>query len=171
MKDAYYLRDFAIDVLKKIKSSFSESTIQPEENEELQKPISFISQMLKISTDNDAFSSEEVINETMTAILAVNIRILLSNVSEMRFYFTIQGTETSATAMSNAILLLAMHPDKQEKAVQELREVFKDQNSEITKEDLNKLVYLEMVVKEGMRLLTVSPVYVRQVTGDVTLCE
>jgi cytochrome P450 len=73
--------------------------------------------------------------------------------------------------MANTVLLLAMHPDIQEKVFKELHDVFPTQDSEVTKEDLSKLVYLEMVLKESMRLLIVSPIYVRQITGDVTLCK
>jgi cytochrome P450 len=85
--------------------------------------------------------------------------------------FQMQGTETSATAMANTVLLLAMHPDIQEKVFKELHDVFDTQDDDITKEDLNKLVYLEMVIKEAMRLLIISPIYGRQTTGDVTLGE
>jgi cytochrome P450 len=73
--------------------------------------------------------------------------------------------------MANTVLLLAMHPDIQEKVFKELHDVCPTQDGEITKEDLTKLVYLEMVLKESMRLLIISPIYVRQVTGDVTLSK
>jgi cytochrome P450 family 313 len=73
--------------------------------------------------------------------------------------------------MSNTMLLLAMYPDVQEKVLEELKEVFPDQHCEITTEHLQKLVYLEMVLKESMRFLTVSPTFIRQVTGDVKLSK
>jgi cytochrome P450 len=71
--------------------------------------------------------------------------------------------------MANAILLLAMHPDIQDRVVDELKSIFKDQDQEVTAEDCKNLVYLEQVIKEGMRLLPVVPIFVRQTTGDVTL--
>jgi cytochrome P450 family 4 len=71
--------------------------------------------------------------------------------------------------MSHVILLLAMHPNIQEKVFAELKEVFPNKDSYITAEDLKQLVYLEMAIKESMRLLTVVPLYCRRVTGDITL--
>jgi cytochrome P450 len=64
-----------------------------------------------------------------------------------------------------------MHPDIQDKVIDEIRSIFKDQDSEITAEDCKNLVYLEMVIKEGMRLLPIVPLFVRETTGDVTLRE
>jgi cytochrome P450 len=73
--------------------------------------------------------------------------------------------------MSHTMLMLAMHPEIQEKVVAELKSVFKTQDSYITPDDLKELVYLEQVIKESMRLNTVVPLYCRRVVGDITLSE
>lgn len=49
------------------------------------------------------------------------------------------------------LLMLAMHPEVQEKCYEELFEVFGDSDRDITFEDFPKLVYLEMVFKETLR--------------------
>jgi cytochrome P450 len=73
--------------------------------------------------------------------------------------------------MSHTILLLAMHPEIQDKVVAELKTVFKSQDSYINPDDLKELVYLEQVIKESMRMITVVPLYCRRLVGDVTLSK
>lgn len=54
-------------------------------------------------------------------------------------------------------MLLATHPDIQEKVADELREVFYSDNVEINYDNINKLEYLERVIKESLRLCPVVP--------------
>ena len=85
----------------------------------------------------------------------------------MKPYF--QGHETSALVMSNAILMLALHPDVQHKVVQELKEVYGSVDEAIDNESLTKLVYLDMVIKETMRLFPVLPISGRKSTGELDI--
>jgi cytochrome P450 len=73
--------------------------------------------------------------------------------------------------MSHTILLLAMFPDIQEKVIAEMREVLPDQDSDITPEQLQKLVYLKQTINEAMRLLAIVPLYCRRLTGEVVLSK
>lgn len=61
----------------------------------------------------------------------------------------IAGNETTALSLSYIILLLAMHPPVQEKVYEELRMIFEDQNEEVTYEHIQRLSYLDCVIKEG----------------------
>lgn len=54
-------------------------------------------------------------------------------------------------ATSHAVLLLAMHPDVQEKAVKELEDVYENEDEESDFEKLSRLPYLEMIVKEASK--------------------
>lgn len=54
-------------------------------------------------------------------------------------------------------MLLATHPDIQEKVYEELREVFYSEDVDISYENLNKLDLLERVIKESLRLCPVVP--------------
>jgi cytochrome P450 len=60
------------------------------------------------------------------------------------------GHETTAIALSWACFLLTQHPEVEARLVQELRDVLGDRLP--TAEDLPRLAYAEMVVKESMRL-------------------
>lgn len=65
--------------------------------------------------------------------------------------------------------MLAMHPEVQEKLVQELNSVFNDDEDEVDNEKLKSLKYLDLVVKETLRLFPVAPVIGRKVTSDLIL--
>jgi cytochrome P450 len=60
------------------------------------------------------------------------------------------GHETTAIALSWACFLLAQHPDVEAQLVQELQTVLNGRMP--SSDDLGRLIYTEMVVKEAMRL-------------------
>lgn len=66
-----------------------------------------------------------------------------------------QGNETSALTTSHVILMLAMHPNIQEKAVRELEEIYDDEYEQTDSEKLTKLSYLEMIMKETRKWINV----------------
>ena len=63
--------------------------------------------------------------------------------------------------------MLAMFPQVQQKVVDEMKEVFGDAETQIDYDSLNQLTYLDLVIKETMRLFPVLPVSARKSTGDV----
>ncbi|ETN67628.1 hypothetical protein AND_000552 [Anopheles darlingi] len=79
------------------------------------------------------------------------------------------GHDTSALTISNTLLLLAMHPDVQERAVAEIREYYGAFDEDIQYETLQQLEYLEMVLKECLRLFPVAPIIGRQTTQEIAL--
>lgn len=81
----------------------------------------------------------------------------------------IGGSETSSLSASYIILLLAMHPDIQEKVYGELHSVYKTQHEETTHEQLQQLNYLDQVIKEGMRLFPAGPFIVRRAMANLPI--
>lgn len=71
--------------------------------------------------------------------------------------------------MSAALLMMAMHQDVQMKVLQEIEDVIGSSNEEVEYEMLNSLTYLEMVIKESMRLFPVLPVIGRHCKKDVQI--
>jgi cytochrome P450 len=69
--------------------------------------------------------------------------------------------------ISEAILMLAMHPEVQQKVVDEIKSVFGSSGAPIDYESLNQCKYLDFVVKETMRLFPVLPVSAREATEDI----
>lgn len=71
--------------------------------------------------------------------------------------------------MSLISLLMALHPDIQEKVFEELQEVFDSADEEVSEEKLSKLIYLEMVIKESMRFWQSVPFFARYLNKDMEL--
>ncbi|XP_049542627.1 probable cytochrome P450 313a4 [Anopheles darlingi] len=90
-------------------------------------------------------------------------------VASARTGFIYAGHETSAITISNTLLLLAMHPHVQERAVAEIRENCGTFGEDISYETLQQLVYLEMVLKESLRLFPIAPIIARQTTQEIAL--
>jgi cytochrome P450 len=67
--------------------------------------------------------------------------------------------------------MLAMFPEVQQKVFDEIKEVFESEDEPVTFDILNRMTYLECVVKETMRLFPVLPVSARMTTDEVEVCE
>lgn len=65
--------------------------------------------------------------------------------------------------------MLALHPECQQKAAAELKDVYGTVDATIDLESLNKLTYLDMVIKETMRLFPVVPVGARVATEEFSI--
>uniref|UniRef100_A0A8D8V6D0 Cytochrome P450 4C1 n=1 Tax=Cacopsylla melanoneura TaxID=428564 RepID=A0A8D8V6D0_9HEMI len=79
----------------------------------------------------------------------------------------IGGSETSALTNCFTLLMLAMHPEIQEKVYDEVYSIFGDTDRPLEMEDLGKLTYLEQTLKESLRLFPVGPVFLRKVTEEI----
>ncbi|KAI5645675.1 cytochrome p450 domain-containing protein [Phthorimaea operculella] len=79
------------------------------------------------------------------------------------------GYDTSATLLTFAFVLIGSYPQVQDKVYEELQEVFQGSDRDVEKHDLPKLVYLEAVIKEVLRLYPVVPLIARQLNRDVEL--
>ncbi|XP_055317519.1 probable cytochrome P450 313a4 [Sitodiplosis mosellana] len=76
------------------------------------------------------------------------------------------GQDTSSFTIAMTILLLAMHPSIGKRVVDEINEVldYLPVDSDLTMEHVNKLTYLEQVIKETLRLHPVVPILFRHCT-------
>ncbi|KAF2885095.1 hypothetical protein ILUMI_21098 [Ignelater luminosus] len=80
----------------------------------------------------------------------------------------IGGSDATASMNSFVFIMLGMFPDIQKKVYEEVMDILgPDKKVECT--DLGKLIYLERVIKETMRLFPVGPLIVRAITGDIQL--
>ncbi|XP_061393496.1 probable cytochrome P450 313a4 [Musca vetustissima] len=81
--------------------------------------------------------------------------------------------ETTSSTIYFTILMLAMHPEYQEKAYTEICELFSDNDKgefEMTYQDISQLNYLDMFIKETMRVFPTVPLFARKVCGgDLSL--
>ncbi|RUS75692.1 hypothetical protein EGW08_016558 [Elysia chlorotica] len=83
--------------------------------------------------------------------------------------FLFAGFETTSMNLTWTLLLLAQHPDVQEKARQEILNVLGDSDQTITAEKLSQLVYLTSVIRESLRLYSPASTVFRRAAKPDTL--
>lgn len=92
-------------------------------------------------------------------------------------YFIVTGTniatgfETSALITSYCVLMLAMHKDIQQQVYEEIVQHYGRDTRQptVVYEDLNKLEFLDRVLKETLRLFPVVPYFARKLRKDFVL--
>ncbi|CAD6991345.1 probable cytochrome P450 313b1 [Ceratitis capitata] len=78
--------------------------------------------------------------------------------------------ETTSTGLYIVCLCLAMHPEYQEKLYDELSKLFPEKTPpEINYEQLERMHYTEMIIKEAMRLFAPVPFVLRSASNDFHL--
>lgn len=77
------------------------------------------------------------------------------------------GSDTSALTISFTILMLAMHPEIQERLFDELKSIYDTQDEDTLTDQLGKLTYLDCCLKESMRLFPVASLIGRTPTIDI----
>ncbi|XP_044739966.1 cytochrome P450 3A19-like [Chrysoperla carnea] len=80
----------------------------------------------------------------------------------------IASFDTTSKTISMVLLLLALYKDDQKKVCEELFQVLGNRDK-IDFDDLPKLKYMEMVIKETMRLFPVIPLIARELTEDINI--
>lgn len=87
------------------------------------------------------------------------------------FNILIAGRDTTASTLSFAFYFFAMYPETWQKVREEVLNVFspEDGENQITYESLRRLKYLQMFIKEVLRLHPVVPTNVRYANKDTLL--
>uniref|UniRef100_A0A182K0T9 Cytochrome P450 n=1 Tax=Anopheles christyi TaxID=43041 RepID=A0A182K0T9_9DIPT len=130
------------------KASLSTDTSDGKDDIEYRKPQIFVDHLVKGKRAGEPFPDNEILQNAVALIMA--------------------GNDTSVLAICNHLTLLAMHPDVQEKAREEIMSVFPAGiEMETTPEALSQLVYLERCVLEALRLCPSAPFVSRVCTEDI----
>nr|QLI62193.1 cytochrome P450 44 [Streltzoviella insularis] len=124
---------------------FSEINRQKTSNN---KCKAFLDLLLELTVEKNAFTDREIREEVDTMIAA--------------------GHDTSATILMYTLILLGSHPEVQDKAFKEIQEVV-ETDRDFEKQDLSKMMYLEAVLKESLRIHSIAPIVARQVEREVKL--
>lgn len=83
--------------------------------------------------------------------------------------FMFEGHDTTSSAITFCFYNLGLHPECQRKCFEEIIQVIgKDKSKPVTFEDLNNLHYVDLCIKETLRLFPSVPLLGRKVTEE---CE
>lgn len=86
--------------------------------------------------------------------------------------FMFEGHDTTTSGISFALYCIAKHPEVQQKIVQEIQEVLgQDNDTTATLQLLNQLHYLDIVLKEVLRLYPSVPLNGRLIEKDIVISE
>ncbi|XP_065082885.1 cytochrome P450 4C1-like [Ochlerotatus camptorhynchus] len=127
----------------------SNETTQTNEDTGTRKPKNYLECLLKYICEDNPAAKDDVLQHIGMIIFA--------------------GNDTTAKTISFILLLIAMHPDIQDRCFQEIMQVCPGNDQSVSAEDIANLTYLDMVCKESMRLYPVAPIIARVTTGDVKL--
>ncbi|KAH8381275.1 hypothetical protein KR093_001708 [Drosophila rubida] len=82
----------------------------------------------------------------------------------------LSALETSVNIVAYTLILLAMFPEYQEKAFEEIRSLFPEAGDfEVTYADTQNMPYMDLILNESMRVLPPVPLVARQTMQDVLL--
>nr|AFU86430.1 cytochrome P450 CYP426A1 [Laodelphax striatellus]AGN52799.1 cytochrome P450 [Laodelphax striatellus] len=142
-----YLHSFTSQIISKAKAERQKMKERDRKNGEVKAPpTNFMEKFLTIQEEGGELTDYDILHEVLTIIIS--------------------GFDTSAMTASAVMLMLAMYPEIQEKARREAEEILSGNSASL--EDINRLVYLEAVTKETLRLFG-PPLFLRKIKGDVPL--
>ncbi|ALC42315.1 Cyp4aa1, partial [Drosophila busckii] len=150
----YHLTSMASDELhqKKLLNDFTRQMIKRRRellaSSEVERKC-LLDYMIEISESNPGFSEEDIVNEACTFMLA--------------------GQDSVGAAVAFTIFLLAQNADCQQQCYEELERIFENSNRAPTMSDLREMRYMEMCIKEALRLYPSVPLIARKLGEEVRL--
>ncbi|XP_043947021.1 probable cytochrome P450 313a4 isoform X2 [Drosophila biarmipes] len=94
----------------------------------------------------------------------------LKNVEDESNIIVFGAFETTANAVYYTLMLLAMFPEYQETAFEEIKSMFPNTGDfDVSYADTQEMVYLDLVLNESMRVIPPVPVVSRQTSQDLQL--
>ncbi|XP_030376490.1 probable cytochrome P450 6a14 [Scaptodrosophila lebanonensis] len=91
--------------------------------------------------------------------------LTFNQIAAQAFVFFLAGFETSSSTMGFALYLLAMHPETQKRAREEVQRVWA-KYGEFNYEAYKELKYIQQVFFETMRMYSILPIIMRKATKD-----
>nr|CAI5850381.1 unnamed protein product [Callosobruchus analis] len=151
----YYRAKWAVEKIHDFTYSVINSRIQTlqnsgdDQNNNEEKAVPFLDMLLKSTVDGKPLSIEDIREEVDT--------------------FMFEGHDTTGSAISFALYLLASHQDVQDQALEEQKTIFcEDIHRSVTYNDLQRMKYLECVIKETLRLYPSVPFFGRSTHQPIT---
>ncbi|KAF5277780.1 hypothetical protein FQR65_LT03760 [Abscondita terminalis] len=144
------LHNYTMSVINERKQNLNLNTNNEDElNEGIKRRMAFLDLLLQCNLNGSNLSTESIREEVDT--------------------FMFEGHDTTASGTAFTLYCLSKNREIQDKVVKELNEIFEnDVDRQPTYKDLQNMKYLEMVIKESLRLYPPVPTYSRTLTEDVS---
>lgn len=149
------LHGFTDKVILERKNQLEQSLASPKADNETdeyfgKKKVTFLDMLLQATIDGQPLSNSDIREEVDT--------------------FMFEGHDTTTSGIAFVLYNLAENPEIQEKVFEEVRSVLGDDPTTLASHSqLLELKYLEMVIKESMRLFPPVPIVGRCLTEDTLL--
>lgn len=123
------------------------------------------------------FDSEETEVKQKPALIDILLRATIdgspltdTDIREEVDTFMFAGHDTTSSGIAFCLYNICKYSEVQQKAFEEIRKVIGDDiRKEITLKDLNELQYLELVIKETLRLFPAVPFIGRKIKEDTVI--
>lgn len=156
-------------VVLKILHDFTDSVIVARRDELANKPIN----NEKVNDEDDVGGKRKLALLDVLLQSTINGQPLSNmDIREEVDTFMFEGHDTTTSGIAFCLYNLAKYPEAQEKAFNEIRNVIGDDvNKPVTQKDLNDLNYMDLVIKETLRLYPSVPIFGRKIKEDVEISE
>ncbi|XP_065166539.1 cytochrome P450 4c3-like [Atheta coriaria] len=150
-----YVRNYHNNIIQNRRKKFMEeqkSKLVDIDEDDLgrKKKVPFLDLLIQTTIDGQPLSDEEIASEVATFMFA--------------------GHDTTSGTLSFALYALGNHPEVQQKCFEELKDIFGDDKERpSTLADIQEMKYLELVIKETLRMYPAAPNFTRTVLEDFTV--
>ncbi|XP_065165934.1 cytochrome P450 4C1-like [Atheta coriaria] len=143
-----YLKNFTKKVIDEREKTFKDSDITDAQQD--------------AGSDTDAYGTKKKRLAMLDLLLSAKNKgeITYDGIREEVDTFMFEGHDTISMALQFMLLLLANHPKEQQKLYEEVSAIL-DDNRDPTYEDLHQMSYMELVIKESLRLYPSVPLISR----------
>ena len=132
-----------------------------------------------ITDDNSQTNEDDIGSKKKMALLDVLLQSTINgqplsnmDIREEVDTFVFEGHDTTTSGIAFCMYNLAKYPEVQRKVFEEIRHVIGDDvEKPVTQSDLNNLNYLDLVIKESLRLYPSVPVYGRKIHENTEISE
>ena len=139
------IQDFTASIIKKRRNEFVVRRRSTENNDKVEVDES----------ENIYMRSKKKRYAMMDTLLQAQSEGLIDDegIIEETDTFTFEGHDTTSSGMTFSLLLLAHHPEVQEKLFEEIQDVMSQRKyDDLRVDDFNKMHYMERVLKECLRI-------------------
>lgn len=141
---------FTNDIIEKKREEIKETPIESADHDGIKKRMTLIDVLMQAKIDGELLSNQAIRQELDS--------------------FAFAGLDTSSTALGFLLYNLAVNPEAQAKAHQEIVDLL-PAGEPLTLNSLNNLKYVELVIKESMRIHTTVPNIGRQLLEETELSK